>query len=903
MAGLQVVQEQGSQRVYPSFAMPVSCDAAEEKHPLASLLTKPFSDHVDERDLTQAAALFFGSADAPEQISAGGSLHTLLSALIASDGFERAALRLAGEHDESPAPMAMVRWARGRLGVDVSAYDGRKAILCMAFESAAVTAVFADETLDLPVPRTTIRRWLGASDTAEMTEEPVAYLQRLSQGVTILSTQNLAGRISGGFTMSMGDPAVVLSLDPALAAAALVEIAFVVAGARKKAEGRLYVDYGGGFSEESSFSLSPDGRTHYTALLALPAKIAGLRWDPDNSDGAADILRIAARAVSDDDFAAALETVSWTTGRPTDKAGALSLSRSLTIKVCGHQDTERGGYPNWIASYEVGRAEAKRLWADTLATLETSPLISVLVPTYETPADLLEAMIESVRTQVYPNWQLCLSDDASKQPHVRRIIEQAAARDDRIKAVFRDVNGHISEASNSALELATGEWLAMLDHDDLLTPDALLYLALEIEAHPDALCVYSDEDKLNVEGERYEPFFKPDFAPELLRTQNYMNHLTAHRTDRVKAAGGWRKGFEGSQDYDLNLRLLEDVDPRLVRHIPKVLYHWRAVEGSTAVSNDQKSYAFGAGMKALEEHVQRMAFDATVEKVADRPFYRVRYALPSPSPKVSLIIPTRDRADLLKLCVRSVLELTDYSNYEVIIVDNGSVEAETFALFEQLEKDERIRILPEPGPFNYSRINNSAVKISHGEIIGLLNNDIEVITPGWMTEMAALASQSRIGCVGAKLYYPNDTIQHAGVILSLGGVAGHSHKHRSRKDPGYFGRVLVSHELSAVTGACLFVRRATWDEMGGLNETLAVAFNDVDFCIRVREAGYTNIFTPFAELYHHESVSRGIEDNPEKQARFEEEIAYMRKTWAAQLVRDPFYSTNLTQDREDYTIR
>jgi GT2 family glycosyltransferase len=873
----------------------------ESDGPLAFLLTKPFNAPVDERDLKQAGLLFLGEANAADVGLIGAALHALLGALIDTERFERGTLSLAGSDDKAPAPMSLIRWARGRLGVDVSAYECRKRLLGAALASPPVAAVFADDTLSLSTTRATLRRWLGMTEDGG-SDDAVARLQRAASGVTVLGAQNLTPRNGGDFTMCMGDPAVIFSLDPQVTTGPAVEIAFAVAGARKRAEGRLYVDYGGGFSEERTLSLYPDGRSHYAALLASPADIVAIRWDPDAADGAIDIMKIAARALSEAEFAAATETVSWTEGPPANAHRSLSLSRLLTVEVCGHKALGIGDYESWIAAHEVSGVEAGRLWTAQLQTLTARPLISILVPTYETPADLLSAMIESVQAQVYPNWQLCLADDASKSPQVRQIIEAAMAQDERIKAVFRPTNGHISEASNSALDLATGEWLAMLDHDDVLTPDALLCLAMEIEAHPDAACIYSDEDKLNEQGERFEPFFKPDFAPELLRAQNYLNHLTAHRTERVKAAGGWRKGFEGSQDYDLNLRLLETVDPRQVRHIPKVLYHWRAVEGSTALSNDQKSYAFDAGLKALEDHVGRMKFDAQVEKAGDFPFYRVRYALPQPAPTVSLVIPTRDRADLLRLCMTSVLERTDYPSYEVIIVDNGSTEAETFALFETLKADGRVRILPHPGPFNYSRINNAAVEISRGEIVGLLNNDIEVISPGWMTEMVALASLPRMGCVGAKLYYPHDMVQHAGVVLGLGGVAGHSHKHRYRGDPGYFGRIAVSHEVSAVTGACLFVRRSIWDQLGGLNEDLAVAFNDVDFCIRVREAGYTNVFTPFAELYHHESVSRGTEDSPEKQARFEKEVAYMLNRWPAQIGSDPYYSQNLSMVRDDYSI-
>ena len=523
---------------------------------------------------------------------------------------------------------------------------------------------------------------------------------------------------------------------------------------------------------------------------------------------------------------------------------------------------------------------------------------------FEPEEAYLRAMIESVVGQAYPHWELCLADDASSSPHVRSVIEAYAAADPRIRAVFRPVNGHISAASNSALELATGAWTVLLDHDDVLAPDALLEVAREVEAHPEAVFVYSDEDKLDARGRRYDPFFKPDYSPELLRSQNYLNHLTAIATEAIRAAGGWREGFEGSQDHDLYLRVVEGLEPGRVRHIPRVLYHWRAVEGSTALSQDGKDYAFEAGQRAVREHVARLGLPVErVERAAPYAFHRVVYALPDPAPRVSLIIPTRDRADLLETCVRSILERTRYGAYEVLVVDNGSVEAETHALFAKLSRDARVRVLPHPGPFNYSAINNAAAREATGEVLGLVNNDIEVMAPGWLREMVSWAVQPRIGCVGAKLYYPDDTIQHAGVVLGIGGVAGHSHKRRGRGDPGYFGRVVISHEVSAVTGACLLVRRSVWDEVGGLDEALAVAFNDVDFCLKVRARGYTNVFTPYAELRHHESLSRGEDKSRGKRARLRAEVALMRARWRSRLQDDPCYSPHLSRSNEEFTIR
>ncbi len=561
-----------------------------------------------------------------------------------------------------------------------------------------------------------------------------------------------------------------------------------------------------------------------------------------------------------------------------------------------------GDYAQWIARHEPEGIAAVSAQNARLARLPRRPLMSIVTPLYDTPPPFLEAMIGSVRAQAYPHWELCLADDASPSPHVREALARATTADPRIKAMVRPVNGHISAASNSALELATGEWVVLLDHDDLLSPDALLRLVEEATAHPDAVLIYSDEDKLSEAGRRYEPFFKPDFSPELFRSQNYLNHLTALRAERVRAVGGWREGFEGSQDYDLFLRVLEGIEPARVRHVPHVLYHWRAAPGSTALAADQKDYAFDAGQRALREHLARMGVGAQVERAGEWPFHRVRHALPAPAPLVSLVIPTRDRTDLLAPCLRSVLR-ADYPALEVLVVDNGSVEPRTYALFAELASDSRVRVLPAPGPFNYSALNNAAVREARGEVIGLLNNDLEAIGDDWLREMVSWAVQPEIGCVGAKLLYPGDTVQHVGVVLGIGGVAGHAHKHERRTTGGYFTRAALVHNVSAITGACLLVRRSVWDAAGGLDEALAVAFNDVDFCLRVRDLGYRNVLTPFAELYHHESPSRGAETTPEKRARFAAEVAFMHARWGEALQRDPYYSPHLSLAREDFAIR
>lgn len=563
-----------------------------------------------------------------------------------------------------------------------------------------------------------------------------------------------------------------------------------------------------------------------------------------------------------------------------------------------------GDYDAWIEQFDYADDHDRSRLARRLAALPSRPLISIVMPVHETPPERLDEAIRSVLDQVDPDWELCIADDASRRPHVRPQLDRWAETDRRIKVVHRSENGHVCHAANSAFALATGGWVAMLDPDDVLAPNALAEVALALAAHSDAALVYSDEDRIDHAGRRFDPHFKPDHSPELLRSMNYFNHLTVCRADLVRAVGGWRPGFEGSQDYDLVLRIVERVAPRQILHIPKVLYHGRAPSGSTALAGAERSYAFGSGLRALQEHLARTAADARALEIPSLPFFRVRHAIRQPEPLVSLIIPTRDRVDLLRAAIGSILERTTYRTFEIIVIDNNSRQEETFAYFEEIATLDNVRIVPHPHPFNYSAINNEAVRHARGEIIGLINNDVEVITPDWLGEMVSWAQLDRVGCVGAKLYFPDDTIQHAGVILGIGGVAGHSHKHLPRGENGYLARARVLQNLSAVTGACLLVRRSVYEEVGGLDEVrFEVAFNDVDFCLRVRAAGYDNVWTPFAELYHHESPSRGADDTPEKKARFDGEIAAMKQRWAAQLAVDPFYSPNLTTHAEDFGIR
>ncbi|HDY7437546.1 TPA: glycosyltransferase [Vibrio vulnificus] len=561
-------------------------------------------------------------------------------------------------------------------------------------------------------------------------------------------------------------------------------------------------------------------------------------------------------------------------------------------------------YGQWLEKYGQLSTEQTQQVVARIESLANKPKISVLMPVYNAPVGYLREAIESVCSQLYPEWELCIADDASPNQEVRDVLREYAQKDSRIKVVEREQNGHISEATNSALDVATGEFIALMDHDDKLPNDALYWVAETILANPEVALIYSDEDKITADGAtRYDPNFKSRWNPELLLNQNCISHLGVYKTDLAKEIGGFRKGFEGAQDWDFALRFTEKVEREHIIHIPRILYHWRAIEGSTAVDGDEKPYALVAGLKAVQEHCDRLKIDAEVVEHPERHYARVRYEIPTPQPMVSMIIPTRNGLDVLSVCIDSILEKTTYQNYEIIIVDNGSDCSDTLAYLEKLQHEHsHVVVLRDDSPFNYSALNNKAAAIAKGDILALVNNDVEVITPDWLTEMVGHVIQPQNGAVGARLWYPDDTLQHGGVIM-VGGVAGHAHKHLPKGLPGYACRAIVSQNYSAVTAACLLVRKEVFEQVGGLNEKdLTVAFNDIDFCLKVQEAGYLNVWTPYAELYHYESKTRGFEDTPEKKARFAKEVQYMRGRWANVLDADPYYNPNLTMAREDFSL-
>lgn len=530
---------------------------------------------------------------------------------------------------------------------------------------------------------------------------------------------------------------------------------------------------------------------------------------------------------------------------------------------------------------------------------------SILVPLYNTPEQFLREMIASVQHQTYQNWELCLADGSdAEHADVGRICRELAARDGRIKYRKLEKNLGISGNTNACIDMSTGDYIALFDHDDLLHPSALYEDMLAI-CEQGADFIYTDENTFHdTPRDAYCPHFKPDFAPDTLRANNYICHFTVFSRDLLEKAGPFRPECDGSQDFDMVLRLTERA--RKIVHIPKILYYWRAHKASVASDVGAKPYVIEAAHRAVSDHLKRIGLPGQVLDSAVPSMYRLKYDIPKKA-LVSIVICTKDHIDDLKKCVDSILAKTTYPNYEILIVENNSTEPETFAYYRQLERDERIRVVTWESPnreFNYSAINNFGVAQAKGKYVLLLNNDTEVISPEWLEEMVMYAQRSDVGAVGVKLYYPDDTVQHAGIGIGLLTLAGHYHRGFPRQHPGYMGRLSYAQDVSAVTAACVMLRREVWDQVGGLDETFKVAFNDVDLCMRIRQAGYLIIFTPFAELYHYESKSRGLDEAPEKRARFLGEVERFQTRWAKELAEgDPYYNPNFSLDKEDFSIR
>ncbi|MFD0716758.1 glycosyltransferase [Paenibacillus sp. GCM10027626] len=682
---------------------------------------------------------------------------------------------------------------------------------------------------------------------------------------------------------------------------------------------QLYYDSGEGMTAESFIKvglLTRNNEHEQSALVKLPNKLKRLRLDPGDKPQTFSLFDFRARKISK------LELLSRPL-RQFIRTHGLSfatmksmISKFILIskrdglrgayrKIRIHAETPVGAgileYSDFIRLEQKTNDEYEKLKKEA-AGLKYQPLVSVLIPVYNVEENWLRLCIESVQKQIYNNWELCIVDDCSTKLHIKKVLDEVSRTDKRIKVKYREENGHISRTSNDALAMAEGEFIALLDHDDELAVDALYENILLINKHMDADIIYSDEDKISTKGERHSPFFKPDWSPDMLMSQMYTCHLTLYRRNLVEKVGGFRVGYEGSQDYDLMLRVSEHT--RNIFHIPKILYHWRSIPSSTALNSSSKNYTHVAGLRALEDTIIRRGLDATVESIEGLAnVYLVRYQ-PVSNPKISIIIPTRNMTRILSDCLDSIFGKTSYNNFEVIIIDNGSDDSAIFDLYKHwLEaQPERFSVHYYDIPFNYSKLNNFGVAQATGELILLLNNDVTVITPDWLAEMAGQAMRSEVGAVGACLYYPDNTLQHGGVILGVGGIAGHSHKNMTANHPGYFGRLKVVSNYTAVTAACLMVRKAVFEEVGGLEEELQVAFNDVDLCLKIWEKGYYNVWLPHVQLYHYESKSRGSEDTPEKMERFKREIEWMTRRWAQLLNNDPCYNPNLSRDRDDFSL-
>lgn len=584
------------------------------------------------------------------------------------------------------------------------------------------------------------------------------------------------------------------------------------------------------------------------------------------------------------------------------KKGILYLrhygARGFWIKLTERFQKSDIDYKEWYENHKVSQEELEK---QKKKVFVYAPKISILVPVYNTPQVFLKQMIQSVRKQTYANWELCIANANPDNEEVKQILEICTKKDDRIKVVNVPENEGIAQNTNCALDIATGEFIGLLDHDDLLEENALYEIVSCLNKKKETDVLYTDEDKVTTDLDEYFlPNFKPDFNLDMLRANNYICHFFVAKKELIEKVGGFRAEYNGAQDYDLILRCTEQAQN--VAHIAKILYHWRVHKESTADNPLSKMYAYEAGKKAIEGHLARCHIDGEVLQTDNLGFYRVKYPVKG-KPLVSILIPNKDQVDTLDKCLRSIEERTDYDNYEIIIIENNSTEQKTFDYYNQICND-KIRVVYWKKEFNYSAINNFGVDQAKGEYLLLLNNDMEVISRDWMSELLGHCQRPEVGAVGARLYYPDDTVQHAGIIIGIGGVAGSVFVGMKRGYTGYMHRAAIQQDLSAVTAACMMIKRSVFEEAGRLEEQLKVAFNDVDLCLKIRKNGYLIVYDPYVELYHYESKTRGAEDTKEKVRRFQSEIEYMRCHWIDILKNgDPAYNPNLTLKKWDYSLK
>ena len=562
---------------------------------------------------------------------------------------------------------------------------------------------------------------------------------------------------------------------------------------------------------------------------------------------------------------------------------------------------EKESYMSWRLRTIPDR---EQLQAQSRHVFLKQPLISIVVPLYKTPEIYLRALVSSVQKQTYRNWELCLSDGSGEPSPLEELLTELEKGDSRIRSIHSDVPLGISENTNAALKIAKGEYIAFADHDDLLPENALYEVVRRINEEPEAQLIYSDEDKVSMDGKTwFQPHFKSDFNIDLLRSMNYICHLTVVSRELYLKAGPLDPAYDGAQDYDFILRCCEKADR--ICHIPRVLYHWRSHADSTSENPASKMYAFEAGARAVQAHYDRLGIPAKVMMGEYPGLYRTIYEVPEDGPLVSVIIPNKDHTADLDKCISSLMERSVYRNLEIVIVENNSTDPATFQYYDSLaEKYDNVRVVTWEKEFNFSAINNFGVSKATGEYLLLLNNDTELIDPDGVEQLLGPAMREDVGIVGARLFYPDDTIQHAGVIIGYGGIAGHAFQGKGAGENGYFSRIICMSDLSAVTAACMMVRRDVYEQAGGLEEELKVAFNDVDFCLKVRDLGKLVVYNPYSRWYHYESKSRGYEDTPEKIARFNSEAdLFLRRHPQILLQGDPYYNPNLSLDKNDFALK
>ena len=573
--------------------------------------------------------------------------------------------------------------------------------------------------------------------------------------------------------------------------------------------------------------------------------------------------------------------------------------KEFWIRLHERFEPEEVPYGPWYEAYVPDEAALEK---QRHHHFEYSPLISVAVPAYRTPEKFLAQMIDSLLAQTYGNWELCIANGSPEDGAMKKVLEEYTKKDSRIRVSELTENKGIAGNTNAALEMARGEFVGLLDHDDLLAPNALYEIVRALDEDRTLDAVYTDEDKVTTElDEHFQPHLKPDFNLDLLRSNNYICHFFVVRRSIVQKVGGFRQEFDGAQDHDFIFRCIETAEK--VGHIPEILYHWRTHKASTADNPASKMYAFDAGKRAIEAHLKRTGTEGTVSHTPDLGFFRVKYPVQG-QPLVSIIIPNKDEKETLKACIDSIREKTEYPNYEIIIVENNSTTDEIFQYYKELSQDPRIRLLRWKKEFNYSAINNYGVRHANGEYLLFLNNDVTVITPGWIKELLGVCQRPEVGAAGVKLIYPDDTIQHAGCVIGLGGIAGHMFVDMPANRTGYLHKASILQDMSAVTAACMMMKRTAFEETGGFTEKLSVAFNDVDLCLKVRKNHKLIVYDPYVQLYHMESKTRGAEDNKEKVRRFQEEIEYMRCQWIDILKKgDPYYNKNLSLTKWNYSLR